>query len=288
MVLRPHFALCTSPYLNDPERTQFILFQQNSVQQPVATLPALKADQSGQPLAGSNIGTYQLTFEATADGFQLKAAFYSNDLRYEGKIAPVYIISNDEFSRVSFIQYQPNILLPQYRLQKRIMFSDTTTTPVLYTNLTVEQYQAMVKNMYGDSSYIPQISARRLILPNGQQILELPITKLSFVVNGEETDAKVLKQKLIGGGVNTYTITQGNKIHFEAAEGFSGQTSPLKLLAKTANGDAHQVDFSIDVAKYDIKNTTYVNGQQGQSKVEVVAGKVLPNMKIWQPNQQSS
>ena len=100
------------------------------------------------------------------------------------------------------------------------------------------------------------------------------------MVNGQETPAKVLKQKLIGSGVNTFTLTQGNKIHFEAASGFSGQTSPIKLLAKTANGDSHEVDFTIDVAKYDIKNTTYANGQNGQSKVEVVAGKVLPNMKI--------
>ena len=278
--VKTSFALSTSPYLNDPQRTQFVSFNQKSAQQAVATLPALRADDNGQPIAGANVGTYQLTFVATDKLFQLKVAFYNNDLQYEGKITPVYIVANDEFSRVGFLQYQPNTLLPQYHLQRRIMFSDTTTSVFLYTNLTIEQYQTMINNLYRNSSYVPQITARRLILPNGQPILELPVTKLSFVVNGQETSAKVLKQKLIGGGVNTFTLTQGNKIHFEAAAGFSGQTSPIKLLVKTANGDSHEVDFTIDVAKYDIKNTTYVNGQNGQSKVEVVAGKVLPNMKI--------
>ncbi|MCI2031633.1 hypothetical protein, partial [Limosilactobacillus sp.] len=278
--VKTSFALSTSPYLNDPQRTQLISFKQNSAQQSVATLPALKADQNGQPIAGENVGTYQLTFAVTNNAVQLKVAFYNNDLQYEGRIAPVYIIANDEFSRTGFIQYQPNILLPQYHLQRKMMFSDTTTTPFLYTNLTLEQYQAMIKQLYSNSSYVPQITARKLILPNGQHILELPITKLSFVVNGQEVEAKVLKQKLIGGGVNTYTIVQGNKIHFQSAVGFSGQTSPIKLLVKTANGDSHEVDFTIDVAKYDIKNTTYVNGQQGESQVEAVAPVVLSKLAI--------
>lgn len=278
--VKTSFALSTSPYLNDPQRTQLISFKQNSAQQSVATLPALKADQNGQPIAGENVGTYQLTFAVTNNAVQLKVAFYNNDLQYEGRIAPVYIIANDEFSRTGFIQYQPNILLPQYHLQRKMMFSDTTTTLFLYTNLTLEQYQAMIKQLYSNSSYVPQITARKLILPNGQHILELPITKLNFVVNGQEVEAKVLKQKLIGGGVNTYTIVQGNKIHFQSAVGFSGQTSPIKLLVKTANGDSHEVDFTIDVAKYDIKNTTYVNGQQGESQVEAVAPVVLSKLAI--------
>lgn len=278
--VKTSFALSESPYLNDPQRTQFVSFNQQSSQQAVATLPALKADENGQPIAGANIGTYQLTLVATDKLCQLKVAFYNNDLQYEGKIAPVYIVANDEFSRVGFLQYQPHILLPQYHLRRRIMFSDTTTTLFLYTNLTIDQYETMIKNRYGNSSYVPQVSARRLLLPNGQKLLELPVTKLSFVVNGQENPAKVLKQKLLGGGVNTFTLTQANKIHVQATPGFSGQTSPIKLLAKTANGDSHEVDFSVDIAKYDIENMVYTNGQQGQSQVKVVAGKVLPNMKI--------
>lgn len=273
-------ALSPSPYLNDPQRTQFISFQRGTAQQAVATLPALKADENGRPIEKAIVGTYQLTFVPTDQRLQVKVAFYNNDLQYEGKIAPVYIIANDEFSRVSFLQYQPNILLPKYHLQRKIMFSDTTTTLFLYTNLTSDQYRMMVNNLYSNSSYVPQITAHRLLLPNGQPILKLPVVKLSFVVNGQETPAKVLKQKLIGGGVNTFTLTQGNKIHFQAAPGFSGQTSPIKLLVKTVNGDSHEADFTIDVAKYDIKGTAYIDGQRGQSKVEVVAGKILPNMEI--------
>ncbi|WP_251576275.1 hypothetical protein [Limosilactobacillus agrestimuris] len=279
--VKTSFALGISPYLNDPERTQFISFKSNSAQQEIATLPALKADKDGQPIADANVGTYQLTFTATDNLFKLKVTFYNNDLQYEGKIAPVYIISKDEFTRVGFLQYQPNIFLPQYHLQQKIMFSNTTTTPFLYTNLTIDQYQTMVKNLlYSNSSYVPQIEARRLVLPDGQPILELPVVKLSFIVNGQENPAKVLKQKLIGGGVNTFTLTHGNKIHFDAADGFSGQTSPIKMLVKTANGDTHEVDFSVNVVKYDVRNTTYIDGQQGQSKVEAVGENVLPSMKI--------
>ncbi|MBB1063812.1 hypothetical protein [Limosilactobacillus fastidiosus] len=279
--VKTSFALSPSPYLNEPQRTQFISFKRDNVQQAIATLPALKADKNGQLIANAIIGTYQLTFTAIDNLFKLKVTFYSNDPQYQGKIAPVYIISNDEFARVSFFQYQPNIFLPQYHLQRKIVLSNTTITPFLYTNLSIEQYQNMVKNLlYSNSSYIPQIETRRLILPDSQPILELPVTKLSFIVNGQENPAKVLKQKLLGGGVNTFTLTQGNKIHFEAADGFSGQTSPIRLLVKTANGDSHEVDFSVNVVKYDIKNISYSDGQQGHSKVEAIGEDELPSMKI--------
>lgn len=70
--VKTSFALSTSPYLNDPQRTQFVSFNQKSAQQAVATLPALRADDNGQPIAGANVGTYQLTFVATDKLFQLK------------------------------------------------------------------------------------------------------------------------------------------------------------------------------------------------------------------------